>query len=101
MNLIQIIMTPNVVINNILTCLFAFVEVFLYLKIMTSISKKELKFTQTIIYFLTTGFIAILSNFLLKNPYSYLINIFSWFIIVLFLFKHDIKSCIISLILSK
>lgn len=30
MNLIQIIMTPNVVINNILTCLFAFVEVFLY-----------------------------------------------------------------------
>lgn len=26
MNLIQIIMTPNVVINNILTCLFAFVE---------------------------------------------------------------------------
>ena len=100
MNLIQLIMTPNVVINNILTCLFAFVEVFLYLKIMTSISKKELNFTQTIIYLLSTGLIAILSNFLLKNPYSYLTNIFSWFIIVLFLFKRDIKSCIISLILS-
>lgn len=30
MNLIQILMTPNVVINNILICIFGFLEIFLY-----------------------------------------------------------------------
>jgi hypothetical protein len=37
MNLIQILMTPNVVINNILICIFGFLEIFLYEKFFTNL----------------------------------------------------------------
>ena len=96
MNLIQTIMSTNF-LNNFLTIFFTFLEVFLYLKILTATLSITPSHKDIFTYTITTGCIALFTNHFLNNPYSYLINIVSWFIIIHFLFKQNIKNCIIAL----
>ena len=98
MNLIQILMVPSTVINNILICVFAFVESFLYEKFFTNIL--GIKASKKIInlYILLASFIAIITNFFIKNPFSYLINLASFFIFMYFLFKQSIRNSFIAII---
>lgn len=98
MNLIQILMTPNEALDNIFTCVFAFVEVFLYFKLFTLILHINASKFQGTLYTILTGFIAIISNYIIPSPYSYLVNLFSWFIIVRYLFKQSIKNTLIALV---
>lgn len=51
MNLIQILMTPNVVINNILICIFGFLEIFLYEKFFTNLLKSDHQRSNLILTF--------------------------------------------------
>lgn len=53
MNLIQILTTPNNIINNFFTVLFTFIEVFLYSKVVvTATLSIKSNFKNTIILFL-------------------------------------------------
>lgn len=98
MNLIQILMTPNVVINNILTFLFAIVEAYIYMIFFGSFLKITPTRKQKIIYILITVFIGYLSNLIIPNPYLYIINLLCFTILLYTLFKQSIKNIFIALI---
>lgn len=91
MNLIQILTTPNNIINNFFTVLFTFIEVFLYSKVVTATLSIKSNFKNTIIFVLITGTIALLSDYFLKNPYSYLINIITLYLSILLILNKIIK----------
>lgn len=98
MNLIQILMTPNVVINNILICIFGFLEIFLYEKFFTNLLKIRPSKKQSYTYILIASLIAIITNLFVKNPFSYLINLISFFIFMHFLFKQNIRNSCIAMV---
>ncbi len=98
MNLIQILMTPNVVINNILICIFGFLEIFLYEKFFTNLLKIRPSKKQSYTYILIASIIAIITNLFVKNPFSYLINLISFFIFMHFLFKQNIRNSCIAMV---
>ena len=98
MNLIQILMTPNVVINNILICIFGFLEIFLYEKFFTNLLKIRPSKKQSYTYILIASIIAIITNLCVKNPFSYLINLISFFIFMHFLFKQNIRNSCIAMV---
>lgn len=98
MNLIQILMTPNVVINNILICIFGFLEIFLYEKFFTNLLKIRPSKKQSYTYILIASLIAIITNLFVKNPFSYLINLLSFFIFMHFLFKQNIRNSCIAMV---
>lgn len=98
MNLIQILMTPNVVINNILICIFGFLEIFLYEKFFTNLLKIRPSKKQSYTYILIASLIAIITNLFVKNPFSYLINLISFFIFMHFLFKPNIRNSCIAMV---
>lgn len=100
MNLIQILTTPNNIINNFFTVLFTFIEVFLYSKVVTATLSIKSNFKNTIIFVLITGTIALLSDYFLKNPYSYLINIITLYLSILLIFKPNNKNCIIAVLIT-
>lgn len=100
MNLIQILMTPNVVINNILICIFGFLEIFLYEKFFTNLLKIRPSKKQSYTYILIASLIAIITNLFVKNPFSYLINLISFFIFMHFLFKQNIRNSCIAIYIS-
>lgn len=98
MNLIQILMTPNVVINNILICIFGFLEIFLYEKFFTNLLKIRPSKKQSYTYILIASLIAIITNLFVKNLFSYLINLISFFIFMHFLFKQNIRNSCIAMV---
>lgn len=98
MNPIQILMTPNVTIDNILTCFFAIIEMFIYQKIITTVLNIKITNKKTICYIFLNITIALFSSFFLKNPYSYLFNIIALFFSTLVFFDAPIKNCIVALI---
>lgn len=98
MNLIQILMTPNHIINNIITFGFAFIEALLFYTVFTSILNITLNTKQKILYVSLTEIIGIISNSLLKNPYIYIVNILSFILLLHFLFGQTIKNTFIAMI---
>lgn len=98
MNLIQILMTPNEVINTILTCLFAFLEAFLYEKFFTNLLTLHPSKRQANLYIIPTSLLAILTNIVLKNVLAYLINLVTFFLFMHFLFKQDFKKSILAIL---
>lgn len=98
MNLIQILMTPSVVINNFLICIFGLVEIFLYEKFFTNLLKINPSKKQSCCYILIASIIAITTNLFVKNPFSYLINLITFFILLHFLFKQTIRNSCIAII---
>ena len=100
MNLIQVLTTPNEAINNILTFLFTFFEGFLYLKLITATLSLKPSYRNSIIFVIIAASTALLTNSLLKNPYSYLINISILFASIYFLLCQNLKSCVIALLIT-
>ena len=100
MNLIQVLTTPNEAINNILTFLFTFFEGFLYLKLITATLSLKPSCRNSIIFVIIAASTALLTNSLLKNPYSYLINISILFASIYFLLCQNLKSCVIALLIT-
>lgn len=84
MNLIQILMTPNVVINNILTFLCTIIEGGLYQSFFSSLLKIKISKKEAIIYIFSTSITAFFINLLIPNPFSYLINLCVFFIFMHF-----------------
>lgn len=97
MNLIQILMTPSEVMNNILICIFGFLEIYLYEKFFTNLLLIKPSKFQSIIYVLSASTIAILTNILLKNALSYFINLVTFFLFMHFLFKQNLKNSILAI----
>jgi len=98
MNLIQILMTPNVVINNILTCILAFIESFLFEKFFTQLLKIRASKQQSITYIISASIIGIFTNFFLKNPISYITNLTLFFFFLILIFKQNIRNSSIAII---
>lgn len=98
MNLIQILMTPNVVINNILTCILAFIESFLFEKFFTQLLKIRASKQQSITYIISASIIGIFTNFFLKNPISYITNLTLFFFFLIFIFRQNIRNSSIAII---
>ena len=98
MNLIQILMTPNVVINNILTFLCTIIEGGLYQSFFSSLLKIKISKKEAIIYIFSTSITAFFINLLIPNPFSYLINLCVFFIFMHFFFKQNIRNSCIAII---
>lgn len=97
MNLIQILMTPNHIINNIITFGFAFIESILCYMVFSNILHLKYNKLKRNVYILATSFIGIISNLLFHNPYTYIINIVSFALLLYFVFNQPIKSIFIAL----
>ncbi len=98
MNLIQILMTPNVVINNILTFLCTIIEGGLYQSFFSSLLEIKISKKEAIIYIFSTSITAFFINLLIPNPFSYLINLCVFFIFMHFFFKQNIRNSCIAII---
>ncbi len=98
MNLIQILMTPNVVINNILTFLCTIIEGGLYQSFFSSLLKIKISKKEAIIYIFSTSITAFFSNLIIPNPFSYLINLCVFFVFMHFFFKQNIRNSCIAII---
>lgn len=98
MNLIQILMTPNVVINNILTFLCTIIEGGLYQSFFSSLLKIKISKKEAIIYIFSTSITAFFNNLIIPNPFSYLINLCVFFVFMHFFFKQNIRNSCIAII---
>ena len=99
MNLMEFLTTNNQLFNGIITLIFPFIEAFVYYKLLISIlnlnsSNKK----QGIIYVTLTGIIGVISNFLLCNPYIYIINISVLILSIYFIFKQNVKNVFVGVI---
>lgn len=100
MNLIQILMTPNEVINNVLTSFFVVVEIFFYEKLFTNLLHITASKKQAFSYVVCASALAIVANLSLKDPLLYLFNLISFFLFVKFLFKQTVKNSFLAILVS-
>ena len=98
MNLIQILFTPNEVLNNIFTCIFAFIEAFLFCKLFTQLLHIESTKLQKAIYIILAPITVFVINYFLENPYIYLMNFTVFILFLHMLFRQDLRNCFIALI---
>lgn len=77
---------------------FGFLEIFLYEKFFTNLLKIRPSKKQSYTYILIASLIAIITNLFVKNPFSYLINLISFFIFMHFLFKQNIRNSCIAMV---
>ena len=94
-NIIQFLMTPNVLLSNIFLGFFAFVEFSLYIKFITAILHIEVTTKQKGLYIIVSSLLTILSNCVFHNPYTYLINLITLFFLISFVFKQKLKNVFI------
>ena len=100
MNLIQILMTPSEVVNNVLTSFFVVVEIFLYEKLFTNLLHITVSKKQALSYVVCASALAIVANLCLKDPLLYLFNLISFFLFVKFLFKQTVKNSFLAILVS-
>ena len=98
MNLTEFLTTNNQLFNLLMTIICPFIEAFVYLKLFTTILNIRYNKKQFLIYIISTGFIGFISNFLLKNPFIYIVNLLYFILSLLILFKHNIKNIFVSLV---
>ena len=98
MNLIQILMTPSEVMNNILLCIFAILESFLFQFFFTRLLHIKASKKQTIVYISFASIIGILTNKYLNGPISYFINLLCFFIYMIIIYKQNIKNSSIAIL---
>lgn len=98
MNLIQILMTPSEVMNNILLCIFAILESFLFQFFFTRLLHIKASKKQTIVYISFASIIGILTNKYLNCPISYFINLLCFFIYMIIIYKQNIKNSSIAIL---
>lgn len=77
---------------------FWLLEIFLYEKFFTNLLKIRPSKKQSYTYILIASLIAIITNLFVKNPFSYLINLISFFIFMHFLFKQNIRNSCIAMV---
>lgn len=99
MNLIQILMTPSEVMNNILTFIFAFIEIALFEKFFSQLLKIEITKVKSAIYIVSSSLIGFTVNMLFSDPIPYLINLITLFMFIHFMFNQNIKNTFIAIIL--
>ena len=98
MYLIQILMTPSEVMNNILLCIFAILESFLFQFFFTRLLHIKASKKQTIVYISFASIIGILTNKYLNGPISYFINLLCFFIYMIIIYKQNIKNSSIAIL---
>ena len=98
MNLIQILMTPSEVMNNILLCIFAILESFLFQFFFTRLLHIKASKKQTIVYISFASIIGILTNKYLNGPISYFINLLCFYIYMIIIYKQNIKNSSIAIL---
>lgn len=100
MNLIQILMTPSEVMNNILTFIFAFIEIAFFEKFFSQLLKIEITKVKSAIYIVSSSLIGFTVNMLFSDPIPYLINLITLFMFIHFMFNQNIKNTFIAIIFT-
>lgn len=100
MNLLQILITPNEVLNNIITCIFAFAEAFFFCKFFTQILHIDATTNEKTIYIILTSLIGISVNFVFKNLFCDIANLIVFILLVHILFKQNMRNSFVALITS-
>lgn len=95
-NFIQFLMTPNVVLNNIIFCILFLIESIFEFTFFTHILNISTTRKQKYLYITLLTMCYILTNFTLYNPY--LINLIVFCLLIYFIFKQTIKNTFIALI---
>lgn len=100
MNLLQILMTPNEVLNHIFSSLFCFIEAYCFFKFFTLILHINASTKQKRLYIVLTTFIGILTSLIIKPTISDLINLIVFILLVHFIFQQNIRNTFVALITS-
>lgn len=95
-NFIQFLMTPNVVLNDIIFCILFLIESIFEFTFFTHILNISTTKKQKYLYITLLTMCYILTNFTLYNPY--LINLIVFCLLIYFIFKQTIKNTFIALI---
>ena len=98
MNLIQFLMTPNEVFINIFDIIFLFIEAYLYCKFFTKLLNITTTKTQNLSYIFCTSFIALLIKYIIPSGIVSLINMFTFALLVYFIYKQSIRNTFLALI---
>lgn len=97
-NLIQFFMTPNVVANNLILFISSFIVSTFQLIFFTQIFNMSATKKQKTIYIALSTTCYILLDYILPNPYYYLVNLIMFFLFVYIIFKQSIISTFIAII---
>lgn len=97
-NLIQFFMTPNVVAYNLILFILSFIGSTFQLIFFTQIFDISAAPKQKTLYIALSTTCNLLSNYILPNPYNYLVNLIMFFLFVYIIFKQSIKSTFIAII---
>lgn len=91
----NVLTTENERLANILICPFIFIELFLYMKIFTTILNINCTKKQKIIYVVVSSVIAIINILFIPSPYYTFINVLACPVLVFIIFKLSILNSIL------
>lgn len=91
----NVLTTENERLANILICPFIFIELFLYMKIFTTILNINCTKKQKIIYVVVSSVIAIINILFIPSPYYTFINVLACPVLVFIIFKLSILDSIL------
>lgn len=99
-NLIQFLMAPNEVLNNIFAFLFAFIEGYLFLKLFSYILHLDYTKSQKYIYIASTGIVGGIINLFHLNFFGDFINIITFILLMHFNFHQTTRNIFVAIITS-
>ena len=91
----NVLTSENETLSNIFICPFIFIEVYLYMKLFTTLLNIDSTKNQKITYVVASSTIAIVNILFIPSPYYTFINVLACPVFVFLIFKLDILKSIL------
>ena len=91
----NVLTTENERISNIIICPFIFIELYLYMKVFTTLLQINYSKNKAVIYIILSSLIAIINILFIPYPYYTFVNVLACPILVFLIFKLNILQSIL------